>query len=228
VSQISPPFRIALLAMLAVCAVWFTVLKPKTPAPVTATPTTTAATAPGVTGLANDVNAAKDAAKKSDAANAKVQNATGGTAAQTDTPATAKPKSAGAQSTAAAKAATPAKKAPAPKAAADADVSAPLLTALDEHKAVVLVFYNDKGSVDRAVRAAAHRVGRDHGKVVVKAVPVSDVGRYAAITQGVQVMQAPTTLVLAPGNTARTIFGFTTENEIEQLVSGAVKAKAGK
>ena len=27
--QISPPFRIALLGLLAVCAVWFTVLKPK-------------------------------------------------------------------------------------------------------------------------------------------------------------------------------------------------------
>src|SRR5689334_285321 len=64
--------------MLAVCALWFTVLKPKAPADDAPLPV-----APGTTGLANDVNAAKGAAKKSDAANAKVQDATGGTVATT-------------------------------------------------------------------------------------------------------------------------------------------------
>jgi hypothetical protein len=222
VSQISPPFRIALLAMLAVCAVWFTVLKPKTPASDTATPT-----APGVTGLANDVDAAKGAAKTSDAANAKVQNATGGTAAQTDTSAAAKPKSRGANAAAAGKTSTAtAKAAPAKKAAADA--SAPLLTALDEHKAVVLLFYNAKGSDDRAVRAAAQRVSRRKGRVIVKSVPVRRVGRYSPITRGVSVTQTPMVVVLAPGNTARTIAGFTTEREIDQLVGDALAANAGK
>jgi hypothetical protein len=223
VSQISLPFRIALLAMLAVCAVWFTVLKPKAPAP-------TPATAPGVTGLANDVKAAKGAAKASDAANAKVQNATGGTAAQTDTSA-AKAKTRAAHAavtgkTAATAKAAPAKKAPAKKATADA--SAPLLTALGEKKAVVLVFYNAKGSDDRAVRAAAGRVSHRHGRVIVKTVPVSRLGRYAPITKGVAVAQTPTVMVLAPGNTARTIVGFTTQSEIDQLVGDALTAKAGK
>jgi hypothetical protein len=224
VSQISLPFRIALLAMLAVCAVWFTVLKPKAPAPTPAT------TAPGVTGLANDVKAAKGAAKASDAANAKVQNATGGTAAQTDTSA-AKAKTRAAHAavtgkTAATAKAAPTKKAPAKKATADA--SAPLLTALGEKKAVVLVFYNAKGSDDRAVRAAAGRVSHRHGRVIVKTVPVSRLGRYAPITKGVAVAQTPTVMVLAPGNTARTIVGFTTQSEIDQLVGDALTAKAGK
>ena len=227
-SQISPPFRIALLAMLAVCAVWFTVLKPKAPAPAP----TPATTAPGVTGLANDVKAAKGAAKASDAANAKVQNATGGTAAQTDTSAAAKAKTrathaAVAGKTAATAKAAPAKKAPAKKAAA-ADASAPLLTALGEKKAVVLVFYNAKGSDDRAVRAAADRVSHRHGRVLVKSVPVGRLGRYAPITKGVAVAQTPTVMVLAPGKTARTIVGFTTQSEIDQLVGDALTAKAGK
>jgi hypothetical protein len=224
VSQISLPFRIALLAMLAVCAVWFTVLKPKAPAPTPAT------TAPGVTGLANDVKAAKGAAKASDAAKAKVEDATGGTAAQTDTSA-AKAKTRAAHAavtgkTAATAKAAPAKKAPAKKATADA--SAPLLTALGEKKAVVLVFYNAKGSDDRAVRAAAGRVSHRHGRVIVNTVPVSHLGRYAPITKGVAVAQTPTVMVLAPGNTARTIVGFTTQSEIDQLVGDALTAKAGK
>lgn len=53
--QISPPFRIALVALLGVCALWFTVLKPKDPAaqappapsvtaPAAATPATTRST----------------------------------------------------------------------------------------------------------------------------------------------------------------------------------------
>ena len=224
-SQISPPFRIALVAMLAVCAVWFTVLKPKPPADVAATPTPAAtATAPGATGLANDVDAAKGAAKTSDAANAKVQNATGGTTAPAETSAAAKPKTAAAAKTA------PAHTAPAKKAtpAKKADLSAPLLTALDERKAVVLVFYNAKGSDDRAVRAAADRLSHRDGRVVVKTVPVSRVGRYAPITTGVAVTQTPTVMVLAPGKTARPVVGFTTGREIDQLVGDALKAKPGK
>jgi len=226
VSQISPPFRIALIAMLAVCAVWFTVLKPKPPADVAAT-STPAATAPGATGLANDVDAAKDAAKTSDAANAKVQNATGGTTAPADTSAVAKPEGAAAANTAKT---APAHKAPAKKAtpAKKADLSAPLLTALDERKAVVLVFYNAKGSDDRAVRAAADRLSHRDGRVVVKTVPVSRVGRYAPITTGVAVTQTPTVMVLAPGKTARTVVGFTTGREIDQMVGDALKAKPGK
>ena len=52
-AQLSPPFRIALVAVLAVCALWFTVLKPKPPADDAPLPTP-----PGATGLANDVDAA--------------------------------------------------------------------------------------------------------------------------------------------------------------------------
>src|SRR3954453_1695842 len=62
--------------MFAVCALWFTVLKPKDPAAGTPAPASTP-TAPGVTGLGKDVDAAKGAAAASDAANAKAQGAAG-------------------------------------------------------------------------------------------------------------------------------------------------------
>jgi len=296
VSQISPPFRIALVALLAVCAVWFTVLRPKSPAADAPLPA-----APGATGLANDVAAAKGAATASDAANARVQDATGGSAAKSapKPAATAAPKAAAKAApkgatksskaastgphsavagktapaaaakpaatatatatptaTAAAKpaagatpaakpaagaalaakpaadaapaaqaanpapAAKPAAKAvPAAKAKIAADPSGPLLRALDRNRAVVLLFWNRHGSDDRAVRQAAQGIDRHHGRVVVKVVPVASVGRYTAITKGVQVLEAPTVLVIAPGGKARAIAGLTSTPELNQAVA---------
>ena len=166
--QISPPFRIAIVAMLAVCALWFTVLKPKDPGTDTAA---SDPTAPGVTGLSNDVNAAKGAAAKSDAANAKVQAATGGTAAKTDATATSKSATTGAHAAVAGKNGTTAK-------AGTGGASAPLLRALDRKDTVVLLFWNRRGSDDRAVRRAVRATARHHGRVVVKAAPVAQVARY--------------------------------------------------
>jgi hypothetical protein len=206
VDQISPPFRIALVAMVAVCALWFTVLKPKDPAGADAPPPT----APGATGLANGVNAAKGASAASDAASAKVQAATGGSAAtstRANTPATAAAGTNGA-------AAVPA-----------TDPSAPLLRALERKHAVVLLFWNRRGSDDRAVRRAVGAINRHHGRVVVRAVPVSRVGRYEAIVRGAQVVQAPTTLVIAPDRSARSIAGFTTTAELDQAAADALAAK---
>ena len=286
-SQISPPFRIALVAMLAVCAVWFTVLRPKSPAADAPLPA-----ALGTTGLAKDVAAAKGAATASDAANARVQDATGGSTAKSATkPATtaaakaaakaapsatksskatptdrhaagagktggvegppagphapvagktapaaaAKRAATGATSTAtatakAAPAATPAadaapaanptaKAAPAASAKTATDPSAPLLRALDRNRAVVLLFWNRRGSDDRAARQAAQSVDRHHGRVVVKVVPVASVGRYTAITKGVQILEAPTVLVIAPGGKARAIAGLTSTPELNQAVA---------
>jgi hypothetical protein len=218
VDQISPPFRIALVAMLAACALWFTVLRPKAPT------TAEAPAAPGVTGLANDVSAAKDAAAKSDAADAATQAATGGTTAPktaskaggaTSATSKAKPASRGADT---ADAAGKAAKVP----SVAANPSAPLLRAIDDKRAVVLLFWNRKASEDRAVRKAVDATSRRRGDVVVKVVPVKDVARYGAITRGAQVLQSPTVLVLAPGRKARPIVGFTTTGEIDQAVGDAL------
>jgi hypothetical protein len=220
VDQISPPFRIAIVAMLAVCALWFTVLRPKAPT------TAESPAAPGVTGLANDVSAAKDAAAKSDAANAATQAATGGTAAKTAPKPASKP--AGATSaTAKAKPATRAAHATvagkgASAVAAAANPSASLLRAIDDKRAVVLLFWNRKGSEDRAVRKAVDGTSRRGGDVIVKVAPVKDVARYGAITRGAQVLQSPTVLVLTPGRKARPIVGFTTTGEIDQAVGDAL------
>jgi cytoskeletal protein RodZ len=227
VDQISLPYRIALVALLVVCALWFTVLQPKDPA-VEPLPT-----APGTTGLANDVSAAKGAVAASEASAAAKSAATsdGSTGAATKSStggahaaavgAKAKP----ATATGAKTAKKAAKKAAKPAAA---DRSAPLLGALERDRAVVLLFFNKRGLEDKAVRRAVTGVDRRDGRVVVKAVPVADVARYQAITRGAQVLQAPTALVIAPGKTVKPIVGYTTTAELDQAVGDALAAKRAK
>jgi hypothetical protein len=208
------------------CAVWFTVLKPKDPAADTAASTPTA---PGVTGLGNDVKAAKGAAAASDAANAKIRAATGRTAAS-DKTASKKAAPTGAHAavagkTVGAKPSTTAEpRAKAKAKAATGDASAPLLRALDAKHAVVLVFWNRRGSDDRAVRRAVTQIDRHDGKVIVKAAPIATVGRYEAITRGAQVLQSPTVLVMGPDRKARAIVGFTTTGELDQAVGDTLAA----
>jgi hypothetical protein len=172
-----------------------------------------------VTGLAGDVSAAKGAVAASDAANARIQAATGGAQAPAST-ATRRAKHAAAGPRTAAK----------PKAkSAAGDRSAPLLRALDRKRAVVLLFWNKRGIDDRAVRRAVAQTARRDGRVVVESAAVADVGRYQAITRGANVLESPTVLVIGPTRKARAIVGFTTTAEVDQAVGDALAAaKSGK
>jgi hypothetical protein len=215
VEQISLPFRIAIVAIVVVGGLWFAVLRPK-PAS-----TPKSSTAPGVTGLGNDVNKAKDAVNASNAAAAKSEGAAnavgsdgtssapaaGGTAAQPGAKSTAAPKS---------------------DLAADAvagDPSKGVLSAVDKGKVAVVLFWNRNASDDRATRRALREVDTHHGKVVTRAVPIGDVGKYEAITRAAQVLESPTVLVIGAGGKARAITGYTQAAEIDELV-GAVAGKA--
>jgi hypothetical protein len=194
--QLTLPYRIALVALVLVAGMWFAVLKPSSGA-------TTAPTAPGVTGLTNDVAKARGAV---DAANG--VGATGGTAGGGSTATTHKT-------------AKPAKKAKSDL-AADAVASDPsraLLSAVDAGKVVVLLFWNRRGADDRAADAALTAVDKHKGKVVTRAVPIQDVGKYEAITLGARILGSPTVLVIGPKGKATAINGFTQTREIDQTVS---------
>jgi hypothetical protein len=194
VEQISLPYRVAIVALVVVGGLWFAVLRPK-PAS-----TSKSSAAPGVTGLANDVSKAKGAV---DASNA---SAAGGTAAQPG---------------ATAKGSAPAKPGLADD-AVDGDPSKAVLTAVDEGKVAVVLFWNDKASDDRATRRALRDVDLHHGKVVTRAVPIGDVGKYEAITRGAQVLESPTVLVIGAGGKARAITGYTQAKEIDEVVGSAL------
>ncbi|MCW3011907.1 MAG: hypothetical protein JWO90_2311, partial [Solirubrobacterales bacterium] len=117
-------------------------------------------------------------------------------------------------------ASAPAALAATPKAdAAPKDPSAPILRDVAEGKVAVVLFFSDVASDDRAVRRALLAADRHAGKVVVRVAPIARVADYAAITEGVDVTQAPTLLVIGRQNRARRIVGFTDTKGIDQLVS---------
>lgn len=230
--QLSLPYRIALGAIVVFAALYFLVLKKDdsgspAPAPVAsvAAPanTTSGPTAPGVKGLSTAVEKAKGAAATQTKSDAAVQAATGGTTS-TGTTATTSP-AAPATATAPATAAgitTPgpaAKPAATTKARSSEDPSKPILAELSRGHTAIVLFAGSSASDDQAVRAAVRRANTRGGKVDVHVVPIAKVGAYEAITRGVTVLQSPTTLVIGPKKTARTIVGFTTTAEIDQLAA---------
>jgi hypothetical protein len=206
VEQLSLPYRIAIVALVVVGALWFVVLRPKSGGEVTPASTP----APGVTGLANDVSKAKGAVDTANAASGAGATTTAATPSAAATPSTTAP------------APKPAPKPHKPGLADDAapgDPSRPLLADVDAGKIAVVLFWNKQGSDDRATRSALRAVDRHDGKVVATAIPVSDVGKYEAITRGAQILESPTVLVIGAGGKAREITGYTQANEIDQAVS---------
>lgn len=215
--------QIALVAVVLLAGMWFTVLRPKsddgggtsTPAPAAATPDASASkAAPGVKGLTRAVDKAKGAAATSDATNAKVQAATGGTTAAGTSAAKAAP----VKKLKSSKPVTAAKKPAKPVAAADP--STKLLAHLTQGKVVVLLFHGN-GADDRAARHAARQLAAVDKKVVVAQTSISNVGRYEAITRGVEIMVAPTIVVIGKDRKARVVTGYTDVDVLRQMVGDA-------
>jgi hypothetical protein len=261
--------QIALVAVVLLAGMWFTVLKPKSADSSSSAPVAQATTqssepvAPGVKGLTSAIDKAKGAAATSDAANAKIQTATGGnaTAASTSAPAataaaTAKAKRttvtkrAAATATArkpgtkaatakavaakpavtktatATKTATTAKTTTAAKPAATVDPSARLLAYLARGKTLVILFYG-RGADDKAARKAVHQTAQGDPKHVVSAyVPISKVGDYEAITSDVDVLAAPTILVISTKGKATPLTGYVDAAVVRNAVSAARTAAA--
>jgi hypothetical protein len=211
VDQVALPYRIALVALLIVGALWFVALRPKGASSDGAQPT---ATAPGTTGLANDVTKAQGAVSASQASAARTEAAAGQASEATGSTSTSTSTS---TSGAAPRAATGGSDLLA--GVGTADPSRPLLRAVSRGRVAVLLFWNSKGSDDRAVRRAVLHLDRRHGKVLTRVIPLSRVGRYEAITRGVDVQGSPTVLVLNATGKVRSIVGYTTGAEIGQLVS---------
>ena len=207
--QVSRPLLIALAGVVALLAVWLVALRPKpvsidkTPlAPVTAIPK------------------AQQAAAESNAAAAKLQAATGESSA------------AGASAPAAPTAATPAKApaAAAAKAAKSRATSGPRLDGgivrdMRAGKVVVVLFWDAKAADDIATRGVLRGLDRHRGKVAVHVAPITQVGRYPAITQGVTIAQSPTTLVIGRKRNARVIVGLSERKELSQAVNDALAGR---
>jgi hypothetical protein len=254
--------QIALVAVVLLAGMWFTVLKPKpaaesaapTPAAVTPAPASSEPVAPGVKGLTSAVEKAKGAAAASDAANAKIQKATGSAPAASAPaavqPAATKatpPASKGAKHKTPAKAKTTAAVKTATKVAApaalkakpaaaktpatatkkvDVDPSTRLLKFLDKGKTLVILFHG-AGADDRAARKAVHRTAKADPKHVTSAyIPIGEVGKYEAITSHVQILAAPSILVIGTNGKATLLTGYVDAAVVRQTVGDVRRASA--
>jgi hypothetical protein len=223
-SQVSRPVQIVLLLTVVFGAAWFFMLRPKPAEPAPPPPAPTKAPTDGpqssfggaVETAKNGRGQAEGSAAERDAASNSVDNPTAG---KTD-PSTAAPsKSPGTQ---------PGKggpNAPAAKVKAD-DLPKPVARALDKRKVVLILFWNRSSTDDRAVRAELRRVDRRKGRVYVTAAPLSQLGRYGAITRGVQVLQSPTLVVIDRQRRASTLIGYTDAREIDQRVSDVLNGRS--
>jgi hypothetical protein len=224
-SQISPPLRILIIGSVVFLAAWFAFLRPgggtsstSTPAAATPQPLSQNANGPAAkTSLGRAVQAAHRAANASDAQTAADS---GAAAPSTSAPAAAHP------ATAAGKPAAPAAAAkPAHSAAAAAALPLPVAKALAEDKILVMLFWNPKAADDRAVRQALRHVDTYRHRVVIRVANIRDVARYAPITQGVDVSQSPSVVVVGHHHEADLMSGYVDRMTIEQSISNAIHAQ---
>ena len=227
-SQISPPIRILLVAVIGLCAAYMLFLRPKAEetTPVAATPaaaTPVPAKDPGAATSSKQGAVVQDAVKRTTDASAQAKvaagEAPGGLAADgTVIPVTPETGVAAGRPATAAAPVTKKTLASLPK-----DVRG----AVKNHKVVVLLFYNNRSSDDRAVRRALNRVDHYGGQVFVDAHWIKSVSPYQAITRGVDVEQSPTIVVADRNLKAETLVGYVDSKTIDQAVVDAILATGG-
>ncbi len=224
--QVSRPMQIALIAVVGFALVWFVALRPKSSSGGGAA--TPAAQAPGVTGLGNAVDKAKQAVGTANGASGA---STGSSAATT----TATPAPAASDESSSATAAKPAhehanrraeaaRHADALKQAAHVRI---VRNAVREHKAVALAFVDSSSADARAVAAELRHVSDLHGRAVVLSAPLDELSAYGFITNEVQVSTAPTIVIVAPNRSATTIVGYADATEIQQRLRNALAKRGG-
>jgi hypothetical protein len=237
-SQISPPIRILLVAVIGLCAAYMLFLKPKdetvpaAPAPAAAT-TPIPAKDPGAKTHSKPgaivQKATADTQNASDRAEQAAGTSQGITDGKTDGTTSVGPASTGVNTNPVTKApATGQTSAPAPI-TSDALASLPkdVRKAIKHRKVLALLFWNSRSYDDRAVRRELKHVSTYGKQVFVAARPIKNVARYQAITRGVDVEQSPTIVVADSNLKAVTLVGYVDRDTIDQAVVDALKASGG-
>jgi hypothetical protein len=221
--QVSRPVLIALGATVVLLLVWFVALKPK-PVPVAATPLAPTQAIPQATQAAA---AAGAATAQTQAASAAAGQATTAATAATAAPATTAVPAAAATATTAAPAASTAAVAPVASTRSESSGrrDGAIVRDIRDGKVVVVLFWNATSADDIATRAVLRDLDLHGGKVAVHVVPISRVGDYPAITQGVTIAQSPTTLVIDRERHTRVIAGLSEPRELAQAVGDALAGR---
>ena len=127
-----------------------------------------------------------------------------------------------------AQAATPSKPAvaPGPTAGPNATKSrtlpAPVKTALDKNKVVVLLIWNPRGGDDKTVKKAVDGLSRRNGKVAVFTDKPENLARYTSITAATELQQTPTVIFVNRKKVARKATGYLDSVTLDQYVTDAL------
>jgi hypothetical protein len=230
-SQISPPIRILLVAVIGLCAAYMLFLKPKdeaVPAAPPAASTPVPAKDPNAQTQSKPGAAVQQAVRGADNASARADAAAGGAIADTEGGPTASP-------------ATGVNTNPVAEAPATGETSAPtnvspqalktlpkdVRKAIKQRKVLAILFYNNRSYDDKAVRRELDKVSHYGHQVFVDAHWIKSVGRYQAITRGVSVDQSPTIVVADANLKAETLVGYVDHETIDQAIVDAIRASGG-
>jgi hypothetical protein len=230
-ANVSRPLIALLVGTVAFFALWLVALKPHSP--------TSGSSSSGVGQFQGPINAAKGVQKTVDTSAAK----DGGTSGRTVSPASATPAKASTTTATPAATTTPTATTPAattPAATTPAATTPAATTissstppaakvrlttvqqALKSHKVIALLFYNPAAPDDRSVKQELRSIPTHRGAVVKLTVPLSELSRYTAITDQVQVQYSPTLVLIDREANASTIVGFADTFEIAQRLEDAL------
>jgi len=206
--------RIALVATLALAALWLAVLRPQAvveEAPLP-TPVETATEAPGaardtVAG-ANAESARRESAGETPAAPSAEQ------AAPASAPVTRTPPAQGEQG------ARPGADGSVEAARADARA---VIADVEAGRVTVLLFWDRRSSDDGAAYDAVTGLDRHDGAVRVHVADIERLGEYERVVRDLPVQQAPSVVVIDRQRTARVINGITVSREIDEAVDRALR-----
>jgi len=230
-SQISPPIRILLVAVVGLCAAYMLFLRPKAEdtavpvAPPAAATTPVPAKDPGAQTHSKPGAIVQKAVGDTQAAGARSKVAAGeapGGLAADDPAASAAGVTTNPQAPATGRS-QPARLSEKQLAALPAE----LRRAVAHRKVLALLFYDNRSEDDKAVRRALGKVDRFGGQVFVDAHWIKNVAPYQAITRGVDLEQSPTVVVVDRNFKAETLVGFVDAQTIEQAVVDALRDSRG-
>ena len=230
-SQISPPIRILLVAVIGLCAAYFLFLRPKdeaVPAAPPAASTPVPAKDPNAQTQSKPGAAVQQAVRGADNASARADQAAGGAIGETE--GSAAPATTGvntnpvAQAPAAGQTSAPGS--PVTKEALKA-LPKDVRKAVRDRKVLVLLFYNNRSEDDKAVRRELRQVNHYGKQVFVDAHWIKSVAKYQAITRGANVDQSPTVVVADANLKAETLVGYVDHETINQAVVDAISASGG-
>jgi hypothetical protein len=110
-----------------------------------------------------------------------------------------------------------------PPPTATAGLPAPVKSALDAHKVVVILFWNRQGIDDRSVKASLDSLPRRKRKVAIFSDRVENLSRYTRITTAASIATTPSLVIVNRKGQAEVVNGYLDRQTVGQYVQNALR-----